>query len=1126
VVASAALAAIVLAAVSLVPEREERLLIGRPGDSAIVLDGMSLPADHLGARGRWTRGDGALALPHLPIPMTVSLRLAPPAGRAPDPIEVVVNGLQVHRATLHDGWNDVVLPVARASTMFLRSAVTAPNAAGVGQGLFLSHVTLKSGGLAALRQTPFRTWTLVSLAWLALLLSAWRLTRAFPRVALAHEHADLTRGGRRFADPRSASARADVEAKAARQRRAGLRFAETDDRVGDDGAAAAAVPEPREAGHEARRPASDGAVALVIGAVVILIGAAAIAFRAGLLAHLPLVVALCWAVALGLTLTGTRVAARLAVAPTWRVAIVFLLGAIAALALLFPEAILHGRVLSQADMYLDFPPWGSHAPADYRAHDRPPLGDIPMIVYPFSVFTAMRWREAILPLWTNGISAGQPFLATYQSALFSPFTAILALVPLPQATTVIVAARLLVAGLGMFLFLRALGLSRWAAAFGGLAFQLNGFSLVTVEHPFGGVLPWLPWQLLAGERLPAHRAGSIALLALTMMAAFTGGHPHGALFVAMLGGTYAFVRALGAPDRLRAAASVGVAVGFGVALAAVQIVPFFEYLSLSRAATRRAGFPLNPYFAPLSTLITGIVPNFLGNHGAGNFAGPTNYLEQQIYPGIAVWLLAAVGLASSARKWRTWFFASAIVLAMLVMYAAPGVHQLVSSVPLLKAASLPRIAIITIASLAILAAFGLDRILGDLGDLRALPGLPDLQQQSRAQRRRLTAALLIAGGALIAIALLALRQRAAFLDEQALLAYTTRWTWISVWLTCAVLVLSFARVRGWTGRDATGFALTSVLALDLLLFGYGFHDLIPPEHVYPTTPEIAAVQRDRDLFRVMGLGQALLPDAAMVYGLQDVRGTDGLTVSRYADLLDVALVDRGFLHFADRVSSPLINLLNVKYVFGAPRVNLPEGWFTRVTEGETPVYRNNRVLPRAFLVDGYVVRDGNAARRTLRDGLVDFRRVALLERDPPDADRPALASSSEQVGAAVVTGYRDHEVEIDTDAPGRRLLVLTDVHYPGWLVSIDGQPATLYRANFAFRAVPVPAGRHRIVFAYRPASVRVGLGLSALAGAALIGFVFYERRRAARTNVAIATAATAATDLRSPSPIPPEPVAR
>jgi hypothetical protein len=165
-----------------------------------------------------------------------------------------------------------------------------------------------------------------------------------------------------------------------------------------------------------------------------------------------------------------------------------------------------------------------------------------------------------------------------------------------------------------------------------------------------------------------------------------------------------------------------------------------------------------------------------------------------------------------------------------------------------------------------------------------------------------------------------------------------------------------------------------------------------------------------------------------------------------------------------------------------------------VTDGEGAVDRNNRVFPRAFLVDGYVVRDGNAARRTLRDGLLDFHRVVLLEQEPEAGDRPAPADG--EVGDARITQYRDQRVVIRTGAAGPRLLVLTDVYYPGWRVSIDGRPAKLYRGNFAFRAVAVPAGFHTVTFEYRSASVRTGAAVSVVALLLVIAAVVRGRRQA------------------------------
>ncbi|MCA9117457.1 MAG: YfhO family protein, partial [Planctomycetaceae bacterium] len=57
-------------------------------------------------------------------------------------------------------------------------------------------------------------------------------------------------------------------------------------------------------------------------------------------------------------------------------------------------------------------------------------------------------------------------------------------------------------------------------------------------------------------------------------------------------------------------------------------------------------------------------------------------------------------------------------------------------------------------------------------------------------------------------------------------------------------------------------------------------------------------------------------------------------------------------------------------------------------------------------------------------------------------------------------------------------IVLTELNYPGWQVEIDGKPATMELADGMFQAVEVPAGEHRVVFYYRPISVRVGIWIS------------------------------------------------
>jgi uncharacterized membrane protein YfhO len=59
-------------------------------------------------------------------------------------------------------------------------------------------------------------------------------------------------------------------------------------------------------------------------------------------------------------------------------------------------------------------------------------------------------------------------------------------------------------------------------------------------------------------------------------------------------------------------------------------------------------------------------------------------------------------------------------------------------------------------------------------------------------------------------------------------------------------------------------------------------------------------------------------------------------------------------------------------------------------------------------------------------------------------------------------------------------VVLADAFDPGWRATVDGEPAPLLRANVAFRAVAVPAGRHVVEMVYRPRAVILGLALTLL----------------------------------------------
>ncbi len=82
---------------------------------------------------------------------------------------------------------------------------------------------------------------------------------------------------------------------------------------------------------------------------------------------------------------------------------------------------------------------------------------------------------------------------------------------------------------------------------------------------------------------------------------------------------------------------------------------------------------------------------------------------------------------------------------------------------------------------------------------------------------------------------------------------------------------------------------------------------------------------------------------------------------------------------------------------------------------------------------------------------------------------------------ARVTSYDLDKVDVSVDSRAPGMLVLTDAYAPGWRASVDGRPAALARADAVFRAVPLPAGAHRVSFTYEPDAFALGSRISVAA---------------------------------------------
>lgn len=147
-------------------------------------------------------------------------------------------------------------------------------------------------------------------------------------------------------------------------------------------------------------------------------------------------------------------------------------------------------------------------------------------------------------------------------------------------------------------------------------------------------------------------------------------------------------------------------------------------------------------------------------------------------------------------------------------------------------------------------------------------------------------------------------------------------------------------------------------------------------------------------------------------------------------------------------------------------------------------------VPRARLVHRIVAATGDddAFERTVAPGRDVHATAVVAASDVPSLVEP-MPGATERVRIAEDD---PEKVVVEATLAADGVLVLTDTYYPGWSVTVDGVPAPILRADYAFRGVALRAGSHRVAFRYAPRSVHAGF---VLAGLGLIVVLLLVTRR-------------------------------
>jgi hypothetical protein len=591
-----------------------------------------------------------------------------------------------------------------------------------------------------------------------------------------------------------------------------------------------------------------------------------------------------------------------------------------------------------------------------------------------------------------------------------------------------------------------------AAVWGGLAFTFSGFNLLHLAHLNAiATVAHLPWLLWAIDVLLHSESQQGAARAAVWIALLTGsqlllGYPQYVWFSLLAEGAYAGwmwwrrtparrasdgTRVHGGPSLARRAGVswLFVAKALGLMIGAVQLLPTADSLSNSVRQATGARFALSGSLDPLNAVQL-VAPYLLRTRVMGE-----NTHELGLYCGAVPLLLAAWWLTNPRLRDRTGIGRWSIALAALALLLALGgfgpLYRLQLWLPLVSKFRMP-------CRYIVLFHFAMALISGC-----AVGSLVARRKTSIRLPSRLWPVWAIA--AISALAAVTApwcfdRQRLADLDGIVIgpLVFT---------LAAGLMTMAVRKVR---------------IALPLLAL--------------LTAADLGSYGLSYSVHRHTSTLDEFTDSAALPAELRHERVVFGLPSARFRNVaVGNAMLLAGASRLDGYVGLPPAKTLDYRHA-AALRV-----------AGVRWVRRNEETARIAGL------RPHGCGWLKVPDPLPPIRLVtqAVTSREPAK-DLPAILVDSTALvespldlppgppGSVQVLVNAPGEIQVETFTSTPQLLVVTESRHCGWQAEIDGQPAPVLRVNGDFFGCAVPAGSHRVCFAFRPASLRYGLSISVL----------------------------------------------
>ena len=266
----------------------------------------------------------------------------------------------------------------------------------------------------------------------------------------------------------------------------------------------------------------------------------------------------------------------------------------------------------------------------------------------------------------------------------------------------------------------------------------------------------------------------------------------------------------------------------------------------------------------------------------------------------------------------------------------------------------------------------------------------------------------------------------------------------------------------------------------------------------PMTATDKQILQDRSLdYRVLNLASNTFNENETSYYHKSIGGYHAAKLRRYQELIDayispeiqkaypaIVQAQGDMTKVAGDSIYPVLNMLNTKYLI------LP------LQGGQTVPVLNTYAFGNAWFV-GDIKYVDNANEELDGVGKINLRHQAVADAKFKEVLGEAVPE--DDMAIVKLTKYEPNELTYDISSTKGGIVVFSEIYYPGWTATVDGEPVTVGRVDYVLRAINVKAGKHKVVLTFKPKSIRdtetVAYIAFALLFIAIIGGVWFEERK-------------------------------